>query len=84
MSKGKMPTRRQVADAVRATKDFDTVIGKITFDTHGDPMYATYYILKVTSADPANWSQNELVTSVTAPSPLTKAAAATPEATESK
>jgi branched-chain amino acid transport system substrate-binding protein len=81
---GKLPTRRQVADNVRATKDFDTVIGKITFDANGDPSYATYYILKATSADPANWAKNDLVTSVTAPSPLTKAAAATPEATAAK
>lgn len=67
---GKMPTRKDVAAAVRATKDFDTVIGKITFDANGDPTVATYYILEVASADPAKWSENKLITSVTAPSPL--------------
>jgi branched-chain amino acid transport system substrate-binding protein len=67
---GKLPTRAQVAAAVRATKDFDTVIGKITFDANGDPVTATYYILEVASPDPAKWGENKLLTSVTAPSPL--------------
>jgi len=86
---GKMPTRKQVAANVRATKDFDTVIGKITFDANGDVEVASYYILKAKSADPAKWGENELVTTVTAPSPLkAKAggagAAATMAATQAK
>lgn len=68
---GALPTRAQVAEAVRATQDFDTVIGKISFDANGDPKVATYYILQVASADPEKWGENPLITSVQAPSPLT-------------
>jgi branched-chain amino acid transport system substrate-binding protein len=70
-NKGEMPTRAQVAAAVRATEDFETVIGKISFDGNGDPKVATYYILEVASADPEKWGENPLITSVQAPSPLT-------------
>jgi branched-chain amino acid transport system substrate-binding protein len=70
-NEGKMPTRAQVAAAVRATEDFETVIGKISFDGNGDPKVATYYILRVASADPEKWGENPLITSVQAPSPLT-------------
>jgi len=86
---GAMPTRADVAKAIRATTDFDTVIGKISFDANGDPKVATYYILQVKNADPAKWGENELVSSVTAPSPLTAkemmegGMEATPEATKS-
>jgi len=80
---GKLPTRKQVADAVRATKDFKTIVGSVTFDEHGDRDIASYYVLKVKSADPAQWSTNELLQTSQAPSPLTKEAqgSATMEAT---
>jgi branched-chain amino acid transport system substrate-binding protein len=83
---GKMPTRKEVSEAVRATKDFDTVAGKITFDAHGDPVYAAYYVLKATSADPAKWSENPVLQTTTAPSPLTAQAmaSATMAATSTK
>lgn len=68
---GKLPTRAQVAEAVRATQDFETIIGTISFDGNGDPKVATYYILQVASADPEKWSENPLIASVQAPSPLT-------------
>ncbi len=68
---GEMPTRAQVAAAVRATEDFETVIGTISFDANGDPKMATYYILQVASADPEKWGENPLITSIQAPSPLT-------------
>ncbi len=68
---GALPTRAQVAAAVRATQDFETIIGPISFDGNGDPKVATYYILKVASADPEKWGENPLITSVQAPSPLT-------------
>jgi branched-chain amino acid transport system substrate-binding protein len=81
---GNLPTRKEVAAAVRATKDLDTVIGKITFDANGDPVQATYYFLQVSSADPNKWGENKLLTSVTAPSPLAAQGGmeATPEATK--
>ncbi|HRE47425.1 MAG TPA: branched-chain amino acid ABC transporter substrate-binding protein [Aggregatilineales bacterium] len=82
---GALPTRADVAKAVRATADFETIIGKISFDANGDPKVATYYILSVKDADPAKWGENELISSVTAPSPLTAAEMMemTPEPTKS-
>ncbi len=66
---GALPTRKQVTEAVRATKDLSTVIGAITLDGNGDKVEATYYILKAVGADPAGkWK--ELLTTTTAPSPL--------------
>ena len=85
---GKLPTRKQVSDAVRATKDFKTIIGTITFDANGDPVQATYYIKQVKSADTAKWGTDDgdpLLTSVTQPSPLAaKSMMATMEATAAK
>jgi len=66
---GALPTRKQVTEAVRATKDLSTVIGAITLDGNGDKVEATYYILKAVGADPAG-AWKELLTTTTAPSPL--------------
>src|SRR5258708_3617350 len=67
---GKMPTRKEVSNAVRATKDFKTIVGPITFDANGDRTTATYYVLKVASSDPAKWGSNPVLTSAVDPSPL--------------
>lgn len=81
---GKLPTRAQVADAVRATKDFKTIIGTISFDANGDPQEATYYTVKITSSDPAQYDKTgkEVLGTVVQLSPLTAKAAATMEATK--
>ncbi len=85
---GKLPTRKQVAAAVRGTKELPTLIGKITFDANGDPDYASYYNLSVKSADPTKWGENVLASTVKIASPLTMKAlatkAATPAATAAK
>jgi len=78
---GNMPDRKTVTADVRATKDFKSILGTISFDAHGDPQYATYYVLKVGSSDPAKWGDNTAVASSQAPSPLTAAASATAAAT---
>src|SRR5215475_7180583 len=39
---GAMPTRKDIAAAVRVTKDFKTIVGTITFDANGDRTTATY------------------------------------------
>src|SRR5260221_2143428 len=49
---GTLPTRKQVAAAIRATSGLPTVIGTLTFDANGDPQIASYYIIKVVSPDP--------------------------------
>lgn len=84
---GGLPTRKAVAAAVRATKDFPTVIGKITFDANGDITVANYYIVKITASNPDKWEEEKQVLQVsTAPSPLTAKAmmSATMAATKAK
>jgi len=73
---GAMPTRKAVAAAIRATKDFPTAIGKITFDGNGDPAVAPYYIIKATSDDPTKWGDNQIIYQTLVPSPLTAKAQA--------
>lgn len=77
---GGLPTRAQVAEAVRATENYEGITGTYTFDDNGDPEYATYVVIEVTSGDPEEWSNNTVLDSFQAPSPLT-AAMAEPEAT---
>jgi len=76
---GKLPTRAQVAAAIRATKNQKTIIGTITFDANGDPVEASYYIMEIKSSDPAKWTEGgkEGLAIVTSKSPLTLAAEAT-------
>ena len=58
---GKLPTRAEVAKAVRATKDYHGITGDITFNSIGDPTVAKYFVMKVASDDPAKWSSNPVV-----------------------
>jgi branched-chain amino acid transport system substrate-binding protein len=71
---GELPTRADVAAAVRATADFTTIAGTFTFDANGDPTEATYYVLQVKATTAEEWGTNALVTSSKAASPLTEAA----------
>jgi len=59
-SGGKIPARAAVAAAVRALKDFKGITGTITFNAKGDLEKAKYFIIQVTSADPAKWSSNKI------------------------
>jgi branched-chain amino acid transport system substrate-binding protein len=79
---GGIPTREAVAAAVRATEGFEGITGTYTFDDNGDPEVATYIIIEVTSSDPEEWSNNTVLDSFQAPSPLAAAMAAEAEATE--
>src|SRR5258708_4326688 len=83
---GKLPTRAQGAAAVRATKDFPTIIGPITSDVNGDPVIATYYTVKITSSDPAVYESTgkQVLDTVTANSPHSEAATGTMAATASQ
>lgn len=55
---GGMPTRQAVTDAVRALTDFPGITGTINFNAKGDLTTAKYFVIQVTSADPANWNDN--------------------------
>ncbi|MCA0452909.1 MAG: branched-chain amino acid ABC transporter substrate-binding protein [Chloroflexi bacterium] len=68
---GELPSRAQVAAAVRGTADFQGLTGPISFDAYGDRATANYYVSQVKSGDPALWSENELLDTVTVASPFT-------------
>lgn len=78
-----VPTRAQLAAEVRATEDYRGITGTITFDVVGDPEMSNYYVIQIDSADPALWSENAVISTLTLPSPLAEEAMseATPEMT---
>lgn len=57
---GGIPTRLQVAEAVRQVT-IDGITGAIAFDDIGDLPTAQYFILKVNGATKADWGLNEIV-----------------------
>lgn len=57
---GKAPSRVDVAKAVRDLKDFHGITGTVTFNAKGDPTMAKYFVIQVTSADPARWAANRI------------------------
>ncbi len=59
-SKGKLPARSAVAAAVRALSDYQGITGVVNFNSKGDLTQAKYFIIQVTSADPAQWSLNKI------------------------
>jgi branched-chain amino acid transport system substrate-binding protein len=53
-----VPTRAEVAQAIRAIKDFAGITGTINFNAKGDLTTAKYFVIKVLSGDPAKWGEN--------------------------
>ncbi len=60
---GELPTRKEVANAIRALKDYKGITGTYNFNKKGDPTLSEYFIYKVVSVDPNQWAQNTPVTS---------------------
>jgi branched-chain amino acid transport system substrate-binding protein len=60
---GEIPTRSEVANAIRALQDYQGITGTFNFNKNGDPNPAQYFIFQVVSADPDDWNQNTLITS---------------------
>ena len=58
---GEMPTRAEVANAIRALKNYAGITGTITFNSIGDPVVAKYFVIQVGSADPTKWPENPIV-----------------------
>ncbi len=56
-----LPTRTQVAAAVRGGGPYDGITGTFAFDDIGDLTVAQYFIVEVASADPAAWGENPIV-----------------------
>ena len=55
-----MPTREAVTLAVRALVDFPGITGTINFNEKGDLTTAKYFVIQVSSADPAKWNDNTI------------------------
>lgn len=47
---GKLPSREKVAEAIRATKDYQGAVTKVTFDEKGDNVDAKIYLIKFNEA----------------------------------
>lgn len=60
---GDIPTRADVATAIRALQDYQGITGTYNFNKNGDPDPAQYFVFQVVSVDPNDWNQNTLVTS---------------------
>ncbi len=58
---GKLPEREDVANAVRALKNYKGITGTITFDRKGDPTVAKYFVMQVTAKDPGQWDTNKVI-----------------------
>jgi branched-chain amino acid transport system substrate-binding protein len=69
-SNGEVPARALVASLVRSTENYDGITSTYTFDAVGDPQIGLYYIIKINSADPAEWGNNELISAQEIASPL--------------
>lgn len=62
---GGKPTRQQVNEAMKSIGVIDGVTGPIKFDEKGDRDPATYFILEVTSSDPAKFGESKIASKLT-------------------
>ena len=69
---GQKPSRRAVAEKVRATKDFQGITAVVTFDERGDPVKSKYFVIEIVSGNPDEWGKNPLKKTLElTPPPLT-------------
>ncbi|MEI8131400.1 MAG: branched-chain amino acid ABC transporter substrate-binding protein [Leptolinea sp.] len=61
---GEIPTRSEVAKAIRAIENYKGITGTYTFNGKGDPILAKYYVFKVVAVGPSEWNENTLVTTL--------------------
>ncbi len=66
---GAVPTRLEVAQAIRATADYPGITGTLSFTKKGDLVTAPYYIRQVKFRDARQWEQNPVVLTVELPPP---------------
>jgi len=60
---GEVPTRAEVAAAVRAVVDYPGISGVYSFNAKGDPTSATYQIMQVATVDAGKWGMNPIAAS---------------------
>jgi branched-chain amino acid transport system substrate-binding protein len=56
-----IPTRTEVANAIRALVDYQGITGTYNFTSKGDPTISLYEVLQVTTIDPNKWDANPVV-----------------------
>ena len=56
----KLPSRAQVTTALRGLAAYTGITGSIKFNAKGDLVSAKYFIIQVTSEDPAKWAENKI------------------------
>jgi branched-chain amino acid transport system substrate-binding protein len=66
---GEIPTRNQVANAIRTIKDYKGITGTYNLNNKGDLTLAEYSVYKVATADPNQWGQNILIETFELPPP---------------
>jgi len=66
---GKVPSREDVATAVRMVKLPNGITGDIEFDAKGDRKKALYFVLQVANEDPGKWGDNKIVKQLTIAAP---------------
>ncbi len=59
---GELPTRKEVTQGIRSLGTYNGVTGQLNLNNKGDPNPATYFVYQVVSPDPANWSENKIIT----------------------
>ena len=60
-NQGDLPTRKQVANAVRALQEYPGITGAYSFNLRGDPLQVNYFVYQLVSSDPKKWNLNKLV-----------------------
>jgi branched-chain amino acid transport system substrate-binding protein len=58
---GTLPTRLEVARALRRINNYTGITGTYEFNRQGDPDGVQYYVYHVVSVDAANWDPNSIV-----------------------
>ncbi len=60
---GEIPSRKDVANAIRTMPEYHGITGNFSFNKDGDPNLVNYFIYKVTSVDPETWNTNPMIAS---------------------
>jgi branched-chain amino acid transport system substrate-binding protein len=58
---GNIPTRADVCRAVRCLQNFPGLTATLTFNGNGDPVKGRYFIIQVSSSNPALWAMSRVV-----------------------
>ncbi len=55
---GELPTRAEVAKAIRALQNYPGITQTFTFDQDGDPLLTDYYVMQLANLDQSSWGKN--------------------------